>query len=76
MIREPNIVVGVVGGILGYRKGSSCKPTINAPGAGYTNTRNQKILDNLIREKVNDVEVLGKGYQLFAYYDEFLNEVA
>ena len=74
MIREPNIVVGVAHGLLGIQDTSSCKPTTAQPGAAYNNIRNRQILDNLIREKVNDVEVLGEDYQLLAYYDNFSNE--
>ena len=60
MIREPNIVVGVAQSLLGLQVTGSCKPSPINPGTAYTNTRNRQILDNLIREKVNDVEVLGK----------------
>ena len=73
LIREPNIVVGVAQSLLGLQV-TSCKPSPINPGTAYTNTRNRQILDNLIREKVNDVEVLGNDYQLLAYYDDFLNE--
>ena len=55
MIREPNIVVGLLSEIAGYRFDCSRLRL----GGRYVNTRDREILDNLIREKVNDVEVMG-----------------
>ena len=61
-------MVGVLATYLGYS--SKCTaPNIGIPGkpairgqrrgGRYTDTRNREILDKLIREKVDDVEILG-----------------
>ena len=53
-------MVATLNGLLGFRTDSDCMVTGFSPGAQYTNTRNKEILDKLIKEKVNDVVVLGK----------------
>lgn len=57
MIREPDILIGVLSNVIGHRY--ECSNEFETLGGRYTNTRNRVILDTLIREKVEDVEVIG-----------------
>ena len=58
LIREPNIVLGVLAHFGGPY--SKCEENPDVWGAMYTDPRERFISDGLIREKVDDVEVIGE----------------